>query len=92
MKFTIEIGQQEKHRIDYYRNWFIGTERLSADGQLIASRNVLSLSNYVSFPLCRRYEFTVGRSEPHTVVFEKQRPLLLLDFVHTFIEFSWMAS
>jgi hypothetical protein len=77
MRFTIEIGEQEKHRIDYYRNWFVGTERLSADGDLIASRSVLSHSNYVSFPHCRRYEFTVGRTEVHTVRFEKQRPLLL---------------
>src|ERR1700691_1794382 len=77
MRFTIEIGQQEKHWISYSRNWFLGTERLSADGELIANRNVFSLSNYASFPLCRRYEFTVGRAEPHKVVFEKQRPLLL---------------
>jgi hypothetical protein len=77
MKFSLEIGHQEKHRIDYYRNWIFGTERLLANGKLIASRNVLSPSNYVSFPLCRRYEFTVGSSEPQKVIFEKERPLLL---------------
>jgi len=76
MRFTLEIGEKEKHRIDYYRNWFLGTERLQADGEIVASRSVVSLSNYVSFPLCRRYEFSVGTSEPHTVIFEKERPLL----------------
>ncbi len=76
MKFTLEVGEKEKHQIDYYRNWFFGAERLRADGQLVASRSVVSPSNYVSFPLCRRYEFTVGEVEKHTVVFEKQRPLL----------------
>ncbi len=76
MKFTLEIGDREKHRIDYVRNWFTGNERLFADGQLVASRSILSPSNYVSFPLARRYEFTVGTSEPHKIIFEKERPLL----------------
>ena len=76
MKFTLEVGDKEKHRIGYYRNWFFGTERLWADGLLIASRSVFSPSNYVSFPLCRRYEFVVGQAEQHTVILEKQRPLL----------------
>jgi len=80
MKFTLEIGEKEKHRIDYYRNWFFGTERLRADGEIVARRSVVSPSNYVSIPLCRRYEFSVGTSEPHTVVFEKERPLLLAGF------------
>lgn len=77
MKFTLEIGDKEKHRIDYYRNWFFGTERLRADGEIVASRSAVSPSNYVSIPLCRRYEFNIGTSEPHLVVFEKERPLIL---------------
>jgi hypothetical protein len=77
MKFKLEIGEREKHQVDYYRNWFLGTERLLVDGKIVASRSVLSPSNYVSIPLCRRREFSVGISEPHTVVFEKERPLLL---------------
>ena len=76
MKFTLEVGEKEKHRIDYYRNWFFGTERLQVDGEIVASRSVVSPSNYISIPLCRRYEFSVGASEPHAVVFEKERPLL----------------
>jgi hypothetical protein len=80
MRFTLEIGQRDRHRIEYYRNWFFGTERLLVDGELVASRSVLSSSNYVSFPLCRRYEFNVGNSEPHSVVFEKERPLLFAGF------------
>lgn len=77
MKFTLEIGDKEKHRIDYYRNWFFGTERLRVDGETVAKRSVVSPSNYVSLPLSRRYEFSVGTSEPHAVVLEKERPLLL---------------
>jgi len=76
MKFTLDVGDREKHRIDYARNWFTGKEQLYADGELVASRTILSASNYVSFPLARRYEFSVGTSEPHQVVFEKERPLL----------------
>jgi len=85
MKFTLEVGEKEKHRIDYCRDPFFGTERLRADGQLVASRSVVSLSNYVSFPLCRRYEFSVGELEKHTLVLEKERPLLLAGFrPHTY--------
>jgi hypothetical protein len=85
MKFTLEIGENEKHQIDYYRDWFFGNERLRLDGQILASRNIISPSNYVSFPLCRRYEFTVGTVEKHSVVFEKERPLLIAGFrPHTY--------
>jgi hypothetical protein len=80
MEFTLEVGVQEKHKIDYYRHWFLGTERLQADGQLIANRSAISPSNYVSFPLCRRYEFTIGQTEKHVIILEKTRPLLLAGF------------
>ncbi len=80
MEFTLKVGEKEKHLIDYHRYWFWGTERLRADGQLVASRSIVSPSNYVSFPLCRRYEFTVGEAERHSVVFEKLRPLFFAGF------------
>src|SRR5690348_11165090 len=85
MKFSIEIGDKERHRVDYSRNWFTGNERLSVDGEVIASRSILSLSNYVSLPLARRHDFTVGNSEQHTAAFEKERPLILAGFrPHTY--------
>ena len=77
MRFSLDIGDTDRHRIEYERNWFTGKERLLADGELVASRTILSPSNYVSFPLARRYEFTVGTTKPHAVVFEKERPLLI---------------
>jgi len=77
MKITLQVGDQKQHRIEYSRNWFFGTEKLFTDGELIRSRSVISPSNYVSLPLTRKYEFTVGISAQHKVVFEKQRPLLL---------------
>src|SRR5262245_12922339 len=85
MRFALEVGNQERYRIEYFRSWFWGTERLHADGQIVASRQAWSLSNIWSFPLCRRYEFRVGAAEPHVVVFEKERPLLLAGFrPHTY--------
>ena len=84
MKFSIDIGNQERHRIDYARNWFTGDERLSVDGEVIARRSVLSLSNYVS-SLVRRHDFTVGQTERHSVAFEKERPLVFAGFrPHTY--------
>jgi hypothetical protein len=80
MKFTIEIGEQERHRIDYLRDWFGGTERLSLDGKVLMERPANSPSNFFSLPLCRRFEFRVGGTEPHSIPFEKQRPLFLAAF------------
>ena len=77
MNISLTVGSNAEHRIEYTRNWFTGAEQLKADGKVIASRSVVSLSNYVSFPLCRRYEFTLGTDESLPVVFEKERPLLL---------------
>ena len=82
MKITLDVGDREKYRIEYDRNWFTGKERLSAHGQHIASRS-MSSSNYVSVLLARRYEFyefTVGAPEPKAIIFEKERPLRMVDF------------
>ncbi len=57
MHITLHIGSDNQHRIDYRRNWFFGAEKLFADGQLIRTSSVLSPSDYVNFPLRRRYEF-----------------------------------
>ena len=85
MNFSLSVGPQGQHRIEYSRNWFTGAERLIADGKLIATRSVLSLSNYISLPLCRRYEFTLGAENPLQVVFEKERPLMFAGFrPHTY--------
>jgi hypothetical protein len=77
MRISLDFGPNNKHRLEYSRNWFTGRERLEVDGKLIASRSIISVSNYVSFPLCRRYECTIDSETPLHVVFEKQRPLLV---------------
>lgn len=80
MRFTLEIGEKEKHRIDYYRNCFFGTERLRADGRIVLSRSAFSASTHVNFRLSTRREFSIGAAEPHEVVFETQRPRLFGGF------------
>ncbi len=80
MKFKLDIGQQEQTQIEYSRNWFLGTERILANGHLIASRSATSPSTHFSFTRFRRYEFTVGSSEPQEVVIEKERPQFFAGF------------
>lgn len=80
MEFTVDIGQQERTRLQYSRSWFSGEERIVANGNLIASRSMFAPSTHFSFRRIRRREFTVGLSEPHEVIIEKERPLLFPAF------------
>ncbi|MGB8353691.1 MAG: hypothetical protein WCD79_07385 [Chthoniobacteraceae bacterium] len=85
MKFTLEIGEQEKHRIEYYRNWFFGTERLLVNGKMIARSSGFTPSTHFGFHLSRHFDFTVGEAETHAVVLEKKRPILIAGFrPHTY--------
>jgi hypothetical protein len=40
MRFSLDIGDTDRHHIEYERNWFTGKERLLADGKLVARRSI----------------------------------------------------
>src|ERR1043166_8257685 len=80
MKFAIDVGNAEKTRIEFSRNWFTGRMQTLADGQPVAEQSPLSPSTHFSLRLKRCYEFDVGKTERHHVVIEKERPLLLAGF------------
>ena len=85
MKFTIEIGNAEKTRIEFSRSWFTGRMQTLADGQTVAEQSPFSISTHFGLRLKRCYEFDVGKTEPHHVIIEKQRPLLVAGFrPHTY--------
>jgi hypothetical protein len=77
MKFTLEIGDKEKTKIEFSRNWFTGTMKIFADGKRVAYQSPFDPSTHFKAALKRRYEFEVGRTEKHKVVLEKERPLLM---------------
>jgi hypothetical protein len=76
MKFTLEVGQRIKSKIDFSRDWFTGAMQVFVDGQKLVLQSPYSPSTHFSFTLTRRYEFSVGEAEPHHVMLEKERPLL----------------
>jgi hypothetical protein len=80
MKFTLEIGDKEKAKIEFSRNWFTGAMRAFVDGRQVAQQSPFSIFTHFSFRLRRRYEFMVGSTEKHKIVLEKQRPLLFAGF------------
>ena len=77
MKFTLEVGDQEKTKIEFSRNWFTGTMKILADGKRVACQSAFDPGTHFSVKLKRRYQFLVGKTEKHWVVLEKERPLLM---------------
>jgi hypothetical protein len=81
MRFTVQIGGKEPSRVDVYRDPFLGTFRVLVDGELIAKRSAFSPFTHFTLPTgVHRYEFTVGKTERHSVVVEHERPFFLAGF------------
>ena len=68
MKFSIESGTNEKHRVEFTFNQLLGQSVLSVDGQ-----EVFRKARWFSEPMVDRYEFEIGQFEPVRVRIEKQR-------------------
>jgi len=69
------VGVREQHRVDFSFDQFAGNLEILVDGQpLIKDFRLLSLK------LTKRYEFTVGVEEQHSIAIEKERKLLLAGF------------
>jgi len=72
MQFSFNVGVNEKHRVDFSFDQFIGNLQIMVDGQTaVKDFRMFSLS------LTKRYEFSVGEQERHDVVIEKKRKLFL---------------
>lgn len=69
MKFTIIIGEQEKHTINYSFNKFWGFLKITVNG----IRIIKDLRTY-SLNLTTSYEFEVGVKEIYHVRIDKIRP------------------
>lgn len=69
MKFTVEIGEEEKQVISYSFNKFWGNVKITVNGKKIKSDFRL-----YSLDLSKVYEFNVGLKEKHEIKIEKIRP------------------
>jgi hypothetical protein len=85
MKLNLEIGSAEKSKISISRNWFTGAMEILVDGRTVALESPLLPSTHFSLRSKPHYEFEVGHSEKHKVVFEKERPAILAGLrAHTY--------
>jgi hypothetical protein len=72
MQFSFMVGVNEKHRVDFSFDQFIGNLEIRIDEQqAVKDFRMFSVS------LTKRYEFTVGEQEKHDIVIEKKRKLFL---------------
>lgn len=80
MKFTLEVGNNERSKLDVSRNWFTGAMHVLVNGDEVAQRRWLAPSTHFSFARKRRYEFAIGKIEKHEVAIEQERPLIMAGF------------
>lgn len=72
MQFSFMVGVNEKHRVDFSFDQFMGHLQILVDGQpAVKDFRMLSVT------LTKRYEFAVGEQERHDIVIEKKRKLFL---------------
>ncbi len=72
MRFTIEIGESEKHRLEYDFNQLLGSLLIK-----INENPVKQSLRLVNEPVYEVYVFVVGKYEKATVRIEKERKPLL---------------
>ena len=72
MKFTIEVGEKEKHRVDYEFNQLLGRLLIK-----INEEPVKETVRWVNEPVLEVHVFVVGQQEKSHVRIEKQRKPLL---------------
>lgn len=68
MKFTIEVGEIEKHQIEYSFNPLLGVLVVKVDGKPIKKHVRL-----VNEPLRETHALVIGERERHNVRIEKER-------------------
>jgi len=68
MKFTIEVGEIEKHTVEYDFNPLLGTLVVKVDKQTVKRHLRL-----VNEPVRETHALIVGNSEKHHVRIEKER-------------------
>jgi hypothetical protein len=80
VRLSFEVGEAEKSRLEFNRDWFTGRTVMTVNGNPIELASPWDLSTHFSAQLTQRYQFTVGDKERHEVVIEKKRPLFLGGF------------
>ncbi len=74
MKFSFEVGIEEKHTVEFVRDSFSGRTTIAVDGEQLQLENPWKVKTHFNLEFVNRYEFVVGRHETHDVVVEHKRP------------------
>ena len=72
MKFTIEVGEKEKHRVEYQFNQLLGSLVIKVNNEEV--KKTVRLFNE---PIQEVHVIVVGQTEKSTVRIEKERKPLL---------------
>lgn len=72
MKFSFEVGIEERHTVEFDFNSMRGDLSIKVDGE-----EVLRDFRMFSLSLTKEYRFNVGTHEQHRVRIEKKRKLFL---------------
>jgi len=75
MNFKLEVGNKEKHLIEFNFNLFWGSLYIKVD-----NRRIIKDFEIYSLKLIRTYEFEVGVKEKHIIRIEMQRKLFFACF------------
>lgn len=68
MKITFEVGEIEKHQIEYQFNALLGTLAVKVDGKVVQKHIRL-----INEPVHEVHALVVGQNEKHNLRFEKER-------------------
>jgi len=77
MRFSFQIGDSHKIKIDFFRSGFWGAVSILADGKEVYKRSPLNPFIHFSTSLVRKYTFQIREPEHHEISVEKKRPLIL---------------
>ncbi len=77
MRFSFEVGETEKSRIEFSRNWITGQIVVTVNGETVTLASPWDISTHISLQLTEEYRFIVGYREQHEVLIRKQRPLFM---------------
>lgn len=69
MRFELEIGEHEKHKISYYFDKIFGKLEIKVDDMILYSDFII-----ISVGLSDVHDFRIGQMEVHAVRIEKIRP------------------
>jgi hypothetical protein len=75
VQLSFEVGQSERHRVDFAFDKFWGRLTIAVDGN-----SVVDQVRLFSVSLVKSYEFTVGDLEKHAVRIDKHRMAYLAGF------------